>query len=163
MDKYIKLKMFLLLIMLISFGRVTIAQEKIEGYSGSEKPEVGISITFPIYSGRANPQWWLTEGQEFQELIELIKIINSVDDSLFNYNEWNRGGYASFWIDSRNIKDIPKSIHIWRDMAIIISIEDEQYLYANGVLELYDLLVKLAEEKGYKEYFINYHQLGQND
>ena len=133
-----------------------------EGIETPEFPDKGISITLSVFSGRPNPQWWITEKPELEKLITVIKSMKTVKDSLFNYNEWNRLGYASFWIDSREIEEIPKSIHIWRDMAYILWNEKETPSYAKGATELYDMLVKQAEEKGYKEYFLNYHEQNKN-
>ena len=47
-------------------------------------------------------------------------------------------------------------------MAYILWNEKETPSYAKGATELYNMLVKQAEEKGYKEYFLNYHEQNKN-
>ncbi len=166
MDQYFKLNklktivVFMLQILLVVS---TIAQEKIESNIMKEDPIKGISILLPVYSGRPNPQWWITEGPELEKLQKVIRLMKTIEDSIFDYDEWNRPGYASFWIDSREIENIPKSIHIWRDMAYIFLNEKDTPSYAKGVTKLYDMLVKQAEERGYKEYFLNYHEQNNNN
>ena len=162
MDQYFKLKTAIVLVTVLFFVVSAIAQEEIERNKMKEEPVRGISITLPVYSGLPNPQWWITEGDEFEKITFLIKSMKTVNDSLFNYNEWNKPGYASFWIVSREIEDLPKSVHIWRDMAYIPQRDEMIPLYAKGVTELYDMLVKQAEKKGYKEYFLNYHEQNKN-
>lgn len=160
--KKCNLKIISIFILIFYLILSSFAQEKIERNTKNEEPVKGISIMFPIYSGRPNPQWWITEGPELERLLAVIKSMKTVKDSIFNYNEWNKPGYASFWIDSREIEGIPKSIHIWRDMAYILWNEKDTPSYAKGVTKLYDILVKQAEEKGYKEYFLNYHEQNKN-
>lgn len=161
MDQYFKLnklKTIIVLMILLFFVVSTNALEKIERNTMKEKPIRGISIMLPVYSGRPNPQWWISEGSEFEKLINLIKSMKTVKGSLFNYDEWNRPGYASFWIVSREIEDLPKSVHIWRDMAYVPQNDEKIPLYVKGVTELYDMLVKQAEERGYRKFFLNYHK-----
>ena len=158
MYQYLKLKTTIVLVTLLFFVIPAIAQEETERNKMKEEPTRGISITLPVYSGIPNPQWWITDGDEFEKIIYLIKSMKTVNDSLFNYDEWNKPGYASFWIVSREIMDLPKSVHIWRDMGYIPQHEEMIPLYAKGVTELYDMLVKQAEERGYEEFFINYHK-----
>lgn len=150
----------LLLILLLSV--MASAQEKDHSDPTAEKPVKGISIMLPIYSGRPNPVWWITEGPEFKSVIEHIRSMKPVENEIFDYDEWNKPGYASFWIVPYELKDLPSSIHIWRDMALITMGGEKARLYAKEATELYDLLVKQAEEKGYRKYFLNYHRQKEN-
>lgn len=158
MNRYFKLKPIILLMILVFFSGFTFSQEINEESNVKMEPLTGISVTLSVYSGNPNPQWWITEGPEFEKFFDLLKSMKTVNDSIFNYNEWNRLGYATFRIVPREITELPKSVHIWRDMAVISQYEEENLLYADGVTALYDLLVKQAEERGHEEFFINYHK-----
>lgn len=148
----------ILILVMINLSLPLLAQEETKKEEQKEDPVRGISVTLPIYSGRMNPQWWLTDGPEFKKVLELIKSMKAVNDSLFDYDKWNIPGNAAFRLVSREIKGIPRHIHIWRDMAYIPADDEKSPRYAKNVLELYDLLVKQAEAKGYSEYFRNYHK-----
>jgi len=138
----------LMLIYTVSTISLVDAQEK--------EPPKGIKIMLSVYSGRPNPQWWLTEGPEFEKLILLLKELKTEDKELFKYDEWNRLGYASFWIVPKNISDLPYSLHIWRDKAVVAQTKVEKLRYAIGVTIIYDILVDQAIARGQKTFFTNY-------
>jgi hypothetical protein len=123
-----------------------------------DEPKKGISITLSVYSGRENPQWWLTEGTEYKRLIRLIKALKIKEKPIFDYGKWNRLGYASFLIHPYDVEGLPLSIHVWRDMAYVINDTEGTEMYAQGAERIYDLLVSQAEERNQKSFFINYHK-----
>ncbi len=146
------------LITVILLASLLPAQDDMANAKTKVDPIRGISITLPVYSGRPNPQWWLTEGPAYDTLVQLIRSLKAVPDTLFDYNEWNRPGYAIFQIYTREIKEFPKAINIWRNMAYIPQDGEKPPLYAKESARLYDFLVGQAEERGYKEFFVNYHK-----
>lgn len=127
--------------------------------SGQElEPDKGINITLDVYSGLPNPQWWLTTGADYEKLIHLIKTLEVDEEILFNYNKWNRLGYASFRITPKNVKGLTYAIHVWRDMAYVVDDKEGKVGYAIGATQIYDLLVAQAEKKGQEKFFLNYHR-----
>ena len=126
--------------------------------SEEHEPEKGIQITLSVYSGRPNPRWWLTKGRDFERLIHLIKMLRVDEKALFTYDEWNRLGYATFWIEPKNIEGLPYAIHVWRDMAYVEQNLEGKVMYALGASEIYDLVVIQAEERGQERFFVNYHK-----
>jgi hypothetical protein len=125
-----------------------------------EQPAKGFAVTLSVYSGRPNPQWWITpQDPDFTRLVELIGSLRLEAKPLFKYDEWNRLGYASFWIASRNVKGLPRAIHVWRDMAYVIKDREGVGAYALGAAKLYDMLVAQAERRGHKEFFVKYREL----
>ena len=94
--------------------------DTISSISAQQKePEKGIKITLSVYSGRPDPQWWIKSGSDYERLIRLIKKLEVKKENLFKYEEWNRLGYASFWINPKNVEELPYAIHVWRDMAYV--------------------------------------------
>lgn len=122
------------------------------------EPEKGIEITLSVYSGRPNPQWWLTEGPEYEQVIRLVTALELTRETLFTYEEWNRLGYASFWITPRGIEELPYAVHVWRDMAYVAQDGDREAMQAVGATELYDVLVAQAEKRDQGRFFVNYHR-----
>jgi hypothetical protein len=119
----------------------------------------GVSITLLVYSGRPNPQWWLTPSDpDYKRLIELITSLKTSKEPLFKYDKWNRLGYATFWINSKRIEGLPYAIHIWRDMAYVVQSKKGEVLYALGATKIYDMLVSQAEKRDQNKFFINYHK-----
>lgn len=130
-----------------------------EGINDQEdKRQAGIEITLSVFSGRPNPQWLLTARPEHEKLTKLIKGLKTSHKSPFDYDKWNRLGYASFWVVPKNIEGLPYAVHIWRDMAYLMVGREGPAMYALGATEIYDLLVAQAEEKGHKDFFVNYHK-----
>jgi hypothetical protein len=123
-----------------------------------DERHVQIRITLSVYSGRPNPQWSLTAGPEYEKLAELIRGLKTAYEAPFDYDKWNRLGYASFWIVPKNIEGLPYAAHVWRDMAYLRVAREGPARYALGATEIYDLLVAQAEERGHKEFFVNYHK-----
>jgi hypothetical protein len=126
----------------------------------NEEPARGILVTLSVYSGRPNPDWWLTAEDQMKEIADLIWTLKAVPDAkLFDYDKWNRLGYASFWINPKGIDKVPFAVHVWRDMAfMVLDRKGEKVMYSLGATKLYDVLVAQAERKGYKEFFIKYHR-----
>jgi hypothetical protein len=128
-----------------------------------EEPKQGILITLSVYSGRPNPQWWVTQGPIYEKLVNMSEGLktSSRAKASSEYDQWNRLGYASFWITPKNVKGMPSMIHIWRNMARVFQDQKGTSLYSDQADELYDLLVDLAEQKGQKDFFVNYHKSKQ--
>ena len=141
--------LFLLAYCIISTS-LLIAQEK--------EPDQGLKIILNIYSGIPNPQWWLTQGPEFDTTVRLLKELKVQDKKLFQYSKWNRLGYASFWIFPKNLKDLPYAVHIWRDEACVYTIENkkEKAYQAIGALPIYDMLAAQSIQKEQKTFFRKY-------
>jgi hypothetical protein len=137
-----------------------VSPQEMKKKENSEKaPEKGIFIELSVYSGRPNPQWWITPGDpEYKELVILISSLKSTKKAMFDRDEWNKLGYASFWIKPKNVKGLPKSVQVWRDMGYIIQNEAGQVLYTRGATKIYDTLVAYAEKRGQEHFFINYHK-----
>lgn len=125
----------------------------------NKTPEKGISITLSVYSGRMNPQWWLTSDSALRRITTLIDSLKVTSDSLFDYNEWNRLGYASFWIEPKGLDGLPVAIHIWRNNAFVILDEKGKFGHAINGAELYDLLAGQAERRDQGYFFENYRKL----
>ena len=121
-------------------------------------PPVGIRVTLSVYSGRPNPSWTVEPGPELDRLVAQIKDLKTSDSRLFDYDEWNRLGYASFWLSARGLPGVPSEIHLWRDMALVPSKEGKG-MQAIGASKLYEMLVAEAEGRGYREFFLNYRKL----
>lgn len=120
--------------------------------------EKSVRITLSVYSGRPNPEWQLTPGPEYDHLIRLIEALDTSEKALFDYDEWNRLGYASFWVALGNVEGLPYAIHVWRDMAYVAQDREGKALYALGAAEIYDLLVAQAEKRDLGDFFVNYHK-----
>ena len=128
-----------------------------------EEPEQGILITLSVYSGRPNPQWWVTQGSIYDKLVNMSKGLktSSTARAFSEYDKWNRLGYASFWITPKNVKGMPSMIHVWRNMARVVQDQRGTSLYSDQADELYDLLVGFAEQKDQKAFFVNYRKSKQ--
>ena len=128
-----------------------------------EEPEQGILITLSVYSGRPNPQWWVTDGPVYEKLVNMSTglMSSSTARASSEYDQWNRLGYASFWITPRNVEGMPSVIHIWRNMARVVQDQKGISLYSDQADELYDLLVDLAEQEDQKDFFVNYRKTKQ--
>jgi hypothetical protein len=122
------------------------------------QPPVSIRVTLSVYSGRRNPSWTVEPGPDLDRLVALIKDLKTTDARSFDYNEWNRLGYASFWLSARGLSGIPSEVHLWRDMAFVPSKEGKG-MQASGASKLYEMLVTQAEGKGYQQFFLNYRKL----
>ena len=153
-----KIRIIILLTAILFLAGLTLAQDNLERDKVEVDPIKGISITLPVYSGMPNPQWWYTEGPVYDTLVLMIKALKAVPDTIFNYDEWNRPGYAAFRVHTREIRELPKRVRIWRDMVYIPEDGEKPALYAKGGGRIYDFLVRQAEERGYKEFFVNYHK-----
>ena len=121
------------------------------------QPPVSIRVTLAIYSGRPNPTWTVEPGPELDRLAALVKDLKTTDAKLFDYEEWNRLGYASFWLSARGLPGVPNEVHVWRDMAVVPS-KDGKGMQAIGASKLYEMLVTQAEGKGHREFFVNYRK-----
>ncbi|MFX0137049.1 MAG: hypothetical protein ACFFDN_25650 [Candidatus Hodarchaeota archaeon] len=146
-------------IFFILFLMVTIVFPQSRQENKGKVPGKGISIVLSVYSGHPNPQWFLTEGPEFDKLVRLLKEIKVEDKELFKYSKWNRLGYASFWIIPKNIEGVPYTVHIWRDEANVVQVKKEKANQAVGVMPIYDMLVTKALKtlkKDQKTLFTNY-------
>lgn len=122
------------------------------------EPEKGVQITLAVYSGRPNPEWWLTSERDYRRLVDLVTKLKPVDRALFNYDEWNRLGYASFWITPKAIQGLPHAVHVWQDMALVQPSSEGKALYATDAAQIYDLLVAQAERRGHGKFFANYRK-----
>jgi hypothetical protein len=123
-----------------------------------EQPPVSIRVTLSVYSGRPNPSWTVEPGPDLDRLVGLIQSLKPTDAKLFDYDEWNRLGYASFWLSARGIAGVPSEVHVWRDMAFVPSKEGKG-MQAIGASKLYEALVTQAEGNGQQEFFVNYRKL----
>ncbi len=61
-----------------------------------EQPPVSIRVTLSVYSGRPNPSWTVEPGPDLDRLVAQIQSLKPTDAKLFDYDEWNRLGYASW-------------------------------------------------------------------
>jgi hypothetical protein len=123
-----------------------------------EQPPVSIRVTLSVYSGRPNPSWTVEPGPDLDRLVGLIQSLKPTDAKLFDYDEWNRLGYASFWLSARGIAGVPSEVHVWRDMAFVASKEGKG-MQAIGASKLYETLVTQAEGNGQQRFFVNYRKL----
>lgn len=122
-------------------------------------PEKGVLVTLSVYSGRPNPQWWITDPDQLGRLAKLITSAKVSPEKSFDYKKWNRLGYASFWLNNKGLKQVPHAVHVWRDQAIIITDrKGAPPLYTEQALPLYDMLVRQAEERDQKKFFGNFHK-----
>jgi hypothetical protein len=121
------------------------------------QPPKSIRVTLSVYSGRPNPTWTLESGPDFDRLVALLKDLKPSAARLFDYDEWNRLGYASFWVSARDLPGVPGELHVWRDMAVVPS-KDGNGMQATGAAKLYDALVGEAEANGYNRFFQNYRK-----
>jgi hypothetical protein len=128
------------------------------GTARKEQPPVSIRVTLSVYSGRPNPSWTVEPGPDLDRLVALLKDLKPTDAKLFDYDEWNRLGYASFWLSTRGLPEVPSEIHVWRDMAFVPSKEGKG-TQTIGASKLYEALVTQAEAKGQQEFFVNYRKL----
>jgi len=149
-------------------GGAATAQEQQQGYPmdpTTPRPEAetmvgpGIQVTLSIYSGRPNPSWQLRDGPELERLSALVSKLDLSQKALFDHDEWNRLGYASFWLNCQGIEGLPRMIHVWRDMAYVLVDGKDQVRYAIGATPLYDALVEQAERRDQREVFQAYHRL----
>ena len=122
----------------------------------------GIEVELQVYSGRPNPRWQLTEGAEYEAVLERVRGLEVGAEAPFDYDEWNQPGYASFWVRLRGVEDAPRSVHLWRDMAYLPGDVDDAGSYALGAGELYDLLVSQAESRDQGHFFANYREERQD-
>lgn len=121
-------------------------------------PAGGLRITVSIYAGRPNPTWSLDVGPELERTVALVRKLNLKSQRLFDHAEWNRLGYASFWVESRGIEGVPQLLHVWRDMAFVPGQPGAEGQYATGATGLYDELVAAAERRDVRDVFRNYHR-----
>lgn len=133
------------------------------GRAAAEGNSERMQVTLSVYSGRPNPTWTLTpKDTDYGKLVELIGVLKTSPEAVFRYDEWNRLGYASFFIATQGRPGLPQWIHVWRDMAYIVPEGEGRPLYALGATPIYDVLVAEAEERGQKDFFVNYHKSRQN-
>jgi hypothetical protein len=130
---------------------------RVAGTTREGQPAVSIRVTLSVYSGRPNPSWTVEPGPDLDRLVALVRDLKTTDARLFDYNEWNRLGYATFWLSARGLPGVPSEIHLWRDMAFVPSKEGKG-MQATGASKLYEMLVTQAEGKGYREFFLNYRK-----
>ena len=130
----------------------------VAGATREGEPPVGIRVMLSVYSGRPNPSWTVEPGPDLDRLVAQIRELKTTDARLFDYAEWNRLGYASFWLSARGLPGVPSEVHLWRDMAFVPSKEGKG-MQAAGASKLYEMLVTQAEGKGYREFFLNYRKL----
>jgi hypothetical protein len=107
------------------------AVDKGTGLTREGLPPVGIRVTLLVYSGRPNPSWTVEPGPELDRLVALVKDLKATDAKLFDYEEWNRLGYASFRLSARGLVGVPGEVHLWRDMAVVPS-NDGKGMQATG-------------------------------
>lgn len=117
-----------------------------------------ITIRLIVYSGRTNPQWSLQEGSDYERFIDLVQSLTFSEELLFNYDEWNRLGYASFLIEFEDNEGVQNAIHVWRDMAVRMQKGVNKIMYALDAADVYDVLVTQAEEREQGRFFVNYHK-----
>jgi len=134
------------------------ADRGVAGETRKEQPPVSIRVTLSVYSGRPNPSWTVEPGPDLDRLVGLIQSLKPTDAKLFDYDEWNRLGYASFWLSARGLPGVPSEVHVWRDMAFVPSKEGKG-MQAIGASKLYEALVTQAEGNGQQEFFVNYRKL----
>jgi len=115
-----------------------------------------ISVTLWIHSGRPNPQWEIQPGAVFDRLIELVQALDASTEPQFDYEEWNRMGYASFLVDLRSSRVSAGAVHVWREMAVLFDAGGRIIGYALAADGLYDALVAQAEERSLSAFFYDY-------
>ena len=130
----------------------------VAGGAKDAQPPVSIRVTLAVYSGRPNPSWTVGPGPELDRLAALVRDLKTTDAKLFDYAEWNRLGYASFWLSVRGLAGLPGEVHVWRDMAFVPS-KDGKGMQATGASKLYEMLVTQAEANGQREFFVKYRKL----
>lgn len=118
----------------------------------------GIEVTLSLYSGRTNPRWLLEEGEEMDRILGLLRQLGpqnreAQNQELFDYGEWNRLGYPSFWVRARGLEEAPDAVHVYRDMAVVIPERGAESRQATGAGELYEALVEQAEERDFGQFF----------
>jgi len=124
-----------------------------------EEPEIGLRITLAVYSGRPNPTWLVKPGPDMDKLVYLITRLEPSEEPVFDYDEWNRLGYSSFWIEPKGVENLPYAIHVWRDDAFLIfDSRGDKKAYALGATDLYDILVAQAEARDQEVFFRVYHR-----
>jgi hypothetical protein len=134
----------------------------LRGRASAQEKRESMQVTLSVYSGRPNPTWSLTpRDADYAKVVRLIAELKTSSEPVFKYDEWNRLGYASFYITTQGRPDRPQLIHIWRDMAYVVPKNEGKPLYALGATPLYDLLVAEAEKQGQKQFFVNYHKTKQ--
>ena len=131
---------------------------RVAGATPEGQPPVSIRVTLSVYSGRPNPTWTVEPGPDLDRLAALARDLKPTDARLFDYNEWNRLGYATFRLSARGLPGVPSEIHLWRDMAVVPSREGKG-MQATGASKLYETLVTQAEGKGHGGFFANYRKL----
>ncbi len=130
----------------------------VAGVTREGEPPVGIRVMLSVYSGRPNPSWTVEPGPDLDRLVAQIRELKATDARLFDYDEWNRLGYATFWLSARGLQGVPGEVHLWRDMAVVPSKEGKG-MQATGASKLYEELVTQAEGKGHGRFFLNYRKL----
>jgi hypothetical protein len=148
---------------------VPVAQAEVGGSDGwagkmqlGANPErSGIEIILTVYSGRPNPTWRLAEGPEAERLLVLVRALDVNKEKIFDYDEWNRLGYATFWIVFGDTRDAPYAVQVWRDMAYVIADVEAAPEYAVGASDLYEYLVVQAEARDQGAFFVNYRRAKQ--
>lgn len=127
--------------------------------AGEDEPERGIRIVLSVYSGRDNPQWWITDGPEFDELVRFLREPRPAQAASFEYDRWNRLGFSSFWILPKGIDGLPFGAHLWRDQAIVfVDGKGKESYQTLGSLPVYDSLVGQAmqREEEAPDFFASY-------
>ena len=122
------------------------------------QPPSSLRVTLSVYSGRPNPTWILEKGPELERLVALLRELKPTESRLFDYDEWNRLGYATFRLSARDLPGVPNEVHVWRDMAVVPS-KDGKTMQATGASKVYEALVTEAEGKGHERFFANYRKL----
>lgn len=155
-NRYLAL-MTVLVLSWVGPGAVLGAQE---GYPAEPSrvmptPRAGeeIEVVLSFYSGRPNPSWTLAGGEEHERILALVKGLDIRDEELFDYAAWNRIGLPSFWLELGAAEGLPRKVHVYRDMAVVVEKQPEALGYAEGASELYDLLVRQAIERDHGELF----------
>ena len=127
------------------------------GGQDSDKPEKGFRVILAVYAGKPDPEWFLTEGPIVEKISSLIQSLEVSKEKFFDYDKWNRLGYAGFWVIPQGMEGMPAAIHLWRDEAYFPpGEEDKEPGYAVGATDLYDVLVELAEREDLGKFFIVY-------
>lgn len=123
-----------------------------------KEPEKGIKIILNVYSGRPNPQMWLTEGPEFDKLVGLLKELKAEEKKLFKYSKWNQLGYTSMWIVPKNLENLPYAVHLWHDEASVVEEKGKTAKHATGAMPIYEMLAEkaLKTEQTPKKFFQRY-------
>lgn len=145
--------------MLILLAAVCLLMGGVPAMAQEDEPETGLKIVLSVYSGRSNPTWWIKPGPELEKLVDLVSTLETRSEETFKYSEWNRLGYASFWIIPKGIDKMPYAVHVWRDMVYIVMGKEGRVAYAHGGTKIYDILVAQAERRDQGTFFEVYRRL----